>query len=71
MDRQYNGRVRVTYVDVDDQRMDSYPKVLEMIQERQVSLPLLMVDGRVLPEAPVAWRTIVNEVRARGIKEVV
>ena len=51
--------------------MDSYPTVLEMLQERQASLPLLMVDGRVLPEAPVSWRTIVGEVRAREIKEVV
>ncbi|MHB8928444.1 MAG: hypothetical protein ACYC9Q_12485 [Bacillota bacterium] len=51
--------------------MDSFPNILEMLQERQVSLPLLMVNGQVLPEAPVSWRSIIREVQARGIKEVV
>lgn len=58
-------------MDVDDPKMDSFPSILGMLQERRASLPLLMVNGQVLPEAPVSWRTIVHEIQARGIKEVV
>lgn len=61
--------MKLTYVDVDDPEMDNHPSVLEMLQERRASLPLLMVGGELLPEAPVTWRTIIRHIEHKGIKE--
>ncbi|HEY3316679.1 MAG TPA: hypothetical protein VGL40_15555 [Bacillota bacterium] len=69
LDQRYRGRVKTTYIDVDDSAMDSHPKVMEMLHQRLASLPLLMVDGELLPDAAVTWRTISRLIELKGIKE--
>jgi len=50
--------------------MEQFPAIVRLLEERRVSLPLLMVNGQLRPDTPVTWRALQRELAERGVAEL-
>lgn len=69
MNREFPGKLRVRYVDVESAAMDPFPAIRSRILRNPKMLPLAFFEGRIIQEGALSVRRLLRLLREEMSKE--
>lgn len=60
----------VKYIDITDLAVYDYPQIADMIQNKELNLPVVMLNERILGTGYVSYPMILKELAVIGLKAI-